>query len=88
MWLPVISPLGRYAMQIACRATDGPDFLRLLVNAEVDPAPDAPLGTAMLACVSLAVPLDLDPRTVDQQMQRALGTAVRDIHGQGFLARR
>jgi hypothetical protein len=39
MWLPVISPLGRFAMQIACRAVDGPNLQRLLVDPEMDLAP-------------------------------------------------
>ena len=40
-----------------CRA----DFQRLLVNSNVDLAPDAPFGTAMLAGVPLPFALDLDP---------------------------
>lgn len=41
-----------------------PDFQRLLVDPDVDLPPDAPLGTAMLAGVPLAVTLDLDAGAV------------------------
>ena len=50
----------------------GADFQRLLVNSDVDLAPDAPLGAAMLAGVPLAFALDLDPGAVDQEVQRTL----------------
>jgi hypothetical protein len=48
----------------------GPDRQRLLVDAEVDLKPDAPLRAAMLAGVALAVTLDLDARAIDLPVQR------------------
>ena len=48
-----------------------PDFQRLLVNPNVDLAPDAPFGPAMLARIPLSFTLDLDARAVDQEMQQA-----------------
>ena len=46
----------------------------------------APFGTAMLAGVPFAFALNFDTRAVDQQVQRPLGAAIRDVHGQGLLA--
>ena len=66
----------------------GADFQRFLVNPDVDLAPDAPFGTAMLAGMPLAFPLDLDAGAIDQQVQWPLGAAVGDVHGQGILAAR
>ena len=43
---------------------NGSDFQCLLVNSEMDLAPDPPLGTAMLAGVPLAFALDLDPGAI------------------------
>lgn len=65
---------------------DGTELQRLLVDPEVDRAPDAPFGTAMLARMPLAFAFDLDPGAVNQQVQRPLGAEIRDIHGQGLLA--
>lgn len=67
---------------------DGPNFQRLLVDPEVNLAPDPPFGAAMFAGVPLALTLDLDPCAVDQQIERALGTAIRDVHCQGLLTRK
>ena len=61
------------------------DLQCFFVDPDVDLAPDPPFGTAMLASVPLAFALDLDPCAVDQQVQRALGAAVGDVHRQGFL---
>ena len=58
--LPVTSPLGRFAMQIACRAMDGPNLQRFLVDADVYLAPDAALWAPVLAGVPLAFAFDLD----------------------------
>ncbi|AUQ52324.1 hypothetical protein PhaeoP83_04106 (plasmid) [Phaeobacter inhibens] len=49
----------------------GPNLQRFLINPQVDLAPDAPLGIAMLAGVPLAFVFDLDTRAVDQQVQWA-----------------
>ena len=65
---------------------NGSDLQRLLVDPEVDFAPDPPFGTAMLARIPLAFTLDLDAGAVDQQVQRPLRAAIRDVHGQGLLA--
>ena len=59
-------------------------FQRLLVDPEVDLAPDPSLGAAMLAGMPLT--FKLDPRAVHQQVQRPFGAAIRDVHGQGLLA--
>ena len=64
---------------------DGPDFQWLFVDPEVDLAPDAPFWTAMFAGVPFAFALRLDPCAVDQQMERALGATVKDVHRQGLL---
>ena len=63
---------------------DRPDLQRLLVDPEVDLAPDPSLGAAMLAGMPLT--FKLDPRAVHQQVQRPFGAAIRDVHGQGLLA--
>ena len=67
---------------------DGPDLQRFFIDPNVELAPDAPFRAAMLACVPLAFTFDLDPGAVDQQVQRPLGAAVGDVHGQGLLAAR
>lgn len=46
------------------------DFQCLLINSDVDLAPDAPFGTAVLARVPLPFALYLDPCAVHQQVQR------------------
>ena len=71
---------------MAASDLDSTNLQYLLVDPEGDPAPEPPLGTAMLAGVPLVFALDLDPRTVDQQVQRALGAPTGDVHGQRFLA--
>ena len=45
-------------------------------------------GTAMLerSPLAFALALALDPRAVNQQMQRAFWSAIRDLHGEGLLA--
>ena len=48
------------------------DFQRLLVDSDVDLAPDAAFGAAVLAGIPLPFALDLDACAVDQQVQRAL----------------
>lgn len=49
-----------------------PDFQRLLVNSDVDLAPDAALRATVLAGVPFTFAFDLDPGAVDQQVQRPL----------------
>ena len=63
-------------------------FQRLLVNSDVDLAPDPALGATMLAGVPLPFALDLDAGAVDQQVQRAAGSTVGNIDLQGLLAPR
>ena len=65
---------------------DSADLQCFLVYPEMDLAPDAPFGTAMLAGVPFAFALDLDPGDIDQQVQRALVAAVGD--GQSPLTAR
>ncbi len=43
----------------------GPNLQGFLINPQVDLAPDAPLGTSMLAGVPLAFALHLDPGAID-----------------------
>ena len=49
---------------VAARDLDCPDFQRLFINADVDLAPDAPFGAAVLARVLFALTLDLDAGAV------------------------
>ena len=51
---------------------DGSDLQRFLVDPEVDLAPDAAFGAAMLTRMPLAFALDFDARAVDEQVQGAL----------------
>ena len=57
---------------------DRPGLQRLLVDPEVDLAPDAPFGATMLARVPLAFAFNLDPGAVDQQVQRASEAQIGD----------
>ena len=63
-----------------------PDLQRFLINPEVDLAPDATFPATMLAGVPFSFALDLDAGAVDQQVQRPLGAAIRDIDGRRRLA--
>jgi hypothetical protein len=65
---------------------DGPDLQSLLINPNVDLTPDAPFGAAMLTGIPLAFALHLDASAVHQQVQRALGTTVGNVHCQRLLA--
>ena len=56
---------GRIA-DIAAGELDRPDFQCFLIDLEVNLAPDAAFGAAMLAGVPLAFTLNLDPGAVDQ----------------------
>lgn len=64
---------------------DVPDLQRFFVDPEMDLASDAPFWATVLAGVPFAFTLDLDPRAVDQQVQRALGAAMWDVDGQDVL---
>ncbi len=55
---------------------DGPNFERLLVDADVDLAPETALRATMFAGVPLAFTFGLDASAVDQEVQRALGATV------------
>ena len=61
------------------------DFQRLFVDTEVDFTPDAPLGASMLTRVPFALSLDLDPRVVDEKVQRARRAAEWDVHRKSLL---
>jgi hypothetical protein len=76
---------GRVA-HIAGGELGSPDLQCLLVDPEVDPAPDAAFGASVLAGVPLAFPLDLDPGAVDQEVQRATRSSIRDVDLQRPLA--
>jgi hypothetical protein len=78
---------------------DGSDFQRLLINADVDLAPNAPFWAAMLARVSLAFPFNLDAGAIhcpavvclqtkrrNKQVQRALRAAIRNVRRKCLLA--
>lgn len=53
---------------VATGELDRSDFQSFLVNPEVNLAPDAAFGAAMLAGIPLPFALDLDPGTVDEQV--------------------
>ena len=55
---------------MAPRDLDRPNLQRVLVDSEVNLAPQAPLWPAVLAHVPFAFPLHLDPGAVDQLVQR------------------
>lgn len=76
----------RGVANVAGGELSGPDLQCFLIDSDVDLAPDAPFGATMLAGVPLAFTLDLDPGAVDQQVQRAVRTAVGNVHLQGLLA--
>ena len=76
---------GRVA-DIAGGELSRPDFQCLLFDPDVDLAPYTALRAAMLAGVPFTFAFDLDPRAVDQQVQRALRAAIGDVDLQGLLA--
>lgn len=78
---------GRVA-HIAGGELGRPNLQRLLVDPDVDLAPDASFRATVLAGVPLPFALDLDPGAVDQQVQGAVRAAVGDVHLQGLLAPR
>ena len=63
------------------------DLQCLFIDPNVDLAPDAALGAAMLAGVPLPFTLDLDASAVDQEMQRALRPAMRMLTARVFWRR-
>ena len=76
---------GRVA-DIAGGELRSPDLQCLLIDPDVDLAPDAALRAAVLAGVPLPFALDLDARAVDQEMERSLRAAIGDVDLQGLLA--
>jgi len=76
---------GRIAY-VAAGDLDRPDLARLFVDPEMAFVPDAAFCPAMLAGIPLAFPLGLDPRAIDQQVQRALRPPMRDVRGESLLA--
>lgn len=71
---------------IAAGELDRPDFQCFLIDPEVNLAPDAAFGAAMLAGIPLAFTLNLDPGAVDQEVQRPLRSPIRNVYGEGLLA--
>ena len=71
---------------VAARDLDCSDFQRSLINADVDLAPDAPFGAAVLAGIPFAFTLDLDAGAIDQQVQRALRATIWNVHRKRPLA--
>ena len=65
---------------------DGTDLHGRFVNGQVDLAPDAPLGSAMLAGVPLALTSDLDAGAFDQKMSWLAQAAVRQLRGERLPA--
>lgn len=63
----------------------GADLQCLLINSDVDLAPDAPFRAAVLAGVPFPLALDLDACAVDQQVQRTLRPAKGDVDLQRLL---
>ena len=77
---------GRVA-HVAGGELGSPDSQRLLVNSEVDLAPDLTFRAAVLASVPLPFTLGLDPGAVDQDARPRAGSK-GDGDGQTFLAAR
>lgn len=63
----------------------GPDFQGFLIYPDVDLAPDAALGAAMLAGVPLPFAFHLDPGAVHQQVQRPIRSPIGNVDLQGLL---
>ena len=72
IWRDLIQKLGQHGrvINIAGGELGDPDFQCLLVNSDVDLAPDTSLRATMLAGIPLAFALDRDACAVDQQVQR------------------
>ncbi len=51
----------------------------MFVDTDVDLAPDASFGAAMLARIPFAFPFDLDAGAIDQEVHRALRAAILDV---------
>lgn len=64
----------------------GPDFQRLLIDTDMDLAPQAALRAPMLAGVPLTFAFGLDASSVDKQVQRPLRATVGNVHGHSLLA--
>ena len=56
------------------------------VHGQMDLAPSASSLDTMLAGLPLAVAEELDAGAIHQQVQRPVGTAIRDLHLQGLLS--
>jgi hypothetical protein len=76
----------RGVAHIAAGDFNCPNFQCFLVDPEMDLALDTAIGTTVLASVPSAFTLHLDPRAVDQQVQRTLRPPMRDVHGEDLLA--
>src|SRR5699024_10599056 len=72
IWRDLVQKLGQHGRvaHVAGGELGGPDFQCLLINSDVDLAPDTPLRATILAGIPLAFALDLDACAVDQQVQR------------------
>lgn len=84
----LVEQLGQYRRitHVAGGGLSNPDFQGFIIDPEVDLTPDPAFGAAMFAPLPLAPSLDLTSRAVDQKVQRALRTPVRDVDLQGPLA--
>lgn len=76
--------LHRRVTQVAGGELGSSDFLRLLVNSDVGPVPDPTLRATVIVGIPLLFACDLDRRFVDQQVRRALRSAVRDVDLRGL----
>ena len=63
----------------------GADVRRGRVHGQMDLAPLATTLNAMLARLPLAIAQKLDPGAVHEQVERAIGTAIRDMDGECLL---
>ncbi|GFE98195.1 hypothetical protein DmGdi_32680 [Gluconobacter sp. Gdi] len=70
---------------LVSRHFNSPDFQRSFVDPDMKFTPDTTFRTAVLTSVPFTFSLDLDPGAVDQEMQGAVRTAIRNIDCQGFL---
>ena len=86
----LVKQLGQHrgVAHVACGEPGSPNLQRLLIDSDVDLAPDPTFGAAMLARVPLPLTLDLDANAVDQQVQRTVRSTMGNVHFQVLLATR
>ena len=71
---------------VAAGGLDRPNFQSLLIDPNVYLAPDAPFGATMLTGIPFAFSFGFNTGAVDKEVQRTLGSAIRQAHVQCSLA--